>query len=163
MRASSPFGFSLLFQFAKANPRSAAPRTAALVRGAFGRRRFCCGKNEREGTPQRRRDSEARARNHPTARQADHAPRDRARFSGQEKGSEAEGRACSYIRISDPFSYRLPQHLRTQKRRFSRELEGGFCLQKPSLERPPPLERFTFMRYNKPILIRMKGVYSYEI
>ncbi len=68
------------------------------------------------------------ARNHPTARQADHAPRDRARFSGQEKGSEAEGRACSYIRISDPFSYRLPQHLRTQKRRFSRELEGGFYL-----------------------------------
>ena len=31
MRASSPFGFSPLFQFAKANPRSTAPRTAALV------------------------------------------------------------------------------------------------------------------------------------
>ena len=46
-KASFLTGFQALFQFAKANPDGAAVRTAALVRVAFGWRRFCCGKNER--------------------------------------------------------------------------------------------------------------------
>jgi len=46
-KASFPLASKPLFQFAKANPDGAAVRTAALVRVAFGWRRFCCGKNER--------------------------------------------------------------------------------------------------------------------
>ncbi|MBQ4552562.1 MAG: hypothetical protein IJA59_06400 [Clostridia bacterium] len=41
--------------------------------------------------------------------QADHAARDRARETGKKKGPEAEGRACSYIRIQPPFSHSLPK------------------------------------------------------
>ena len=55
------------------------------------------------------------------------------RVKRAEKEPEAEGRACSHIRI--PTLFHIACQNQPTKDRFSRELERGFCLQKPSLER----------------------------
>ena len=61
MQASLPHFSPVSFSACFAHSRSCAPQTAAVVRSAFGCRRFFCGKNEREEAPLRRRDSEARS------------------------------------------------------------------------------------------------------
>ena len=113
-RLPSPF-FSLLRK-----PAGRCPADCRLVDSCSLCRRFCCGKNERAGTPLRRRDSEASASaTTQTMRQVDHAVRDRTRKAGRKK-AEAEGRACSYIRLQPFFVLPAATFMSTKRR-----LSGG--------------------------------------
>ena len=146
-RASSLLGFRPFFSLLK-QTRSAKPN--GLPRGGLvrWRRRFSAEKRAeialRRGkweTPLRRlhlirsfRRSETaipRGRYHPSHRQADHAPRDRARETHKKKRSENEERACSYIRFQILFSYSLPKQA-NQRPVFGWVWEGLLT------QKPPP-------------------------
>ena len=120
-----PSPFSVCF----ANPRSEAPRTAALLTCAEGGRRFCCGKNERDGTPLRRRDSGASAS---AATQAGGRP-GRLRRPGRAKRAEKErgGHRGELARIRGIHSlFRIAcRNKPTKTQAFGWVLGRGFGLQ----------------------------------
>ena len=160
-------GFQALFQFASQTPAGAAVRTAALVRVAFDWRRFCCGKNERVSRCGAGNNASCGWRFSRSFRRSETAfPR--GRFMQQadcaaiasakriEKRTEAEGRACSDIRIL-LFSYSLPQYLRQQKLVFG-GARGELLTQKLPLERSLYFAINPLNQLPRPYRILVRGV-----
>ena len=140
VRASSPLDSGLFF-CVLCTLAEQAPRTAAWVRDTFGKRRFCCGKNEREGTPQWRRDREARSFRRSVAASPPRALPDpsaagpdgcavRARKARRKRERRPSGRACSHPWNPLSFSISLPKQV-NPKTAFRVGFREGLWAPKP--------------------------------